>query len=157
MTIIKEYHIHNSNPTTQETEESPVYIEEITKRYKRKTDAINYFFSKRKNRDFCYGNNYVHTEDTLTIYEYDEDGYSEYILFKWNDFDEEVVFTYYLKEGDDEYQMNYKELYDYCKKKNSFVYWEDDTYGHYGHLKEKWGKSLDIYVKCNISTLEGIY
>ena len=156
---ITEYHDEYNR---SEDEENPVWKTKIEREFKHKEDCLNHFFKPRKRRDFCSGDNYRHVtgkqgDKVLIIDEDDEGGVSTYILHKWEGFDDEVVFKYFVTIGEEELEMDYTELYKWLEEHNAYVYWQDDTYGHYGEAvkipdPESEEKYIHIaYVKCEIS------
>ena len=137
---VEEHHYEYYNPETKQQEETPIKEEHVKKLFKNKIDCLRYFFSPRKRRDFCYGENYLQTNDVMEIYEQDEGGTSTYILYKWEGFDDEIKFRYTARnQSTDEVtkDMDWKALKQYCDRMNAYVYWEDDGYGHIGHLKNR--------------------
>ena len=140
----------NYNEITNNVEETAVVVENSIKKFKYKEDALAYFFRPRKDRDFCYGNNYLQDDYHIEIWEVDESGWSTFTLYKWEGFENDIRFEYNVKEPGHLYPLfNYKEFQEYLNSKNAYVYWYDDTYGHYGELRDNDdNETLGIEVEC---------
>ena len=128
--------------TTKIEEKEPVYVSNEKISYKRWEDLAVYFLQPRIERDFCYGQNFVEDDRTITRIEEDEAGYTVFTLHKWKTFDEDVRFTYHveLKGKMEAVIEGTAPLMEYLKEETgdeTWIYWNDDTAGRIGWVKSK--------------------
>lgn len=138
---IERKEFYNRRNTEMENME-PVYVSNEKRSYKRWEDLAGDFFQPRIERDFCYGDNFIDLQRTITRVEEDEGGYTIFILDKWDTFDEDVHFVYTVELKDKEAVTieGTAALTEWLKQETgeeTWIYWNDDTAGHLGWIKSK--------------------
>ena len=117
-------------------EDSGYTITKEEKRFKSPVEALEYFYQWRIRRDFCFGDNFWETENTVERWEVDEGGSTTFVLYKWPDFNEWRKSVYKLSKDSEEYVVEgYQAFFEKVKElwgEGAYIHWEDDHAGTLG-------------------------
>lgn len=142
---VVDYDYWNNGVGDPQRQESQVVSIE-SKLFRHWEDAVDFFFSCRIQRDFCFGDNFKETEELITRWEMDEGGETYYTLHKWPGFEECRKVAYVVENEDTKERLaalsSYNGLIEYLKSnygEGAYVYWWDDTAGAWGYVKSDIG------------------